>query len=296
MKKRTETYETIKISDKDSFAVNFLYNSLPGRLLLSLFVRPTVSKIFGFLMDSLPSRWFIHVFIERNNIHMDEYKNVKYKSFNDFFTREIKRELRSFPANEYDLAAPSDGKLTAYRITENSIFHIKNSAYSVNSLLRDDELAKEFMNGVCLIFRLEPDDYHRYNYIDDGEILSCQKINGVLHTVRPISQQRYKIYTENAREYTVIQTKNFGKVIQMEVGALLVGRIVNKNIGRTVKRGNEKGMFEFGGSTIVMLFQNNSVRLDDAIYKNTKEDKETIVKMGYKIGEKRCIKGKNNNE
>lgn len=286
MKHHTETYESVKISDKDSFAVNFLYNSLPGRLLLSLLVRPTVSKFFGYLMDSSPSRWFIRIFIKRNNINMDEYKQVKYKSFNDFFTREIKRELRPFPANEYDLAAPSDGKLTAYPITKDSIFHIKNSAYSVSSLLQNDKLAKEFMNGVCLIFRLEPDDYHRYNYIDDGEILSCQKINGVLHTVRPISQQRYKIYTENAREYTVIQTKNFSKVIQMEVGALLVGRIVNQSVGRTVKRGDEKGMFEFGGSTIVMLFQNNSIRLNDAIYKNTNEDKETIVKMGYRIGEK----------
>lgn len=291
MKHHTETYESVKISDKDSFAVNFLYNSFPGRLLLSLFVRPTVSKVFGTLMDSLPSRWFIRIFIKRNNINMGEYKNAKYKSFNDFFTREIKRELRAFPVNEYDLAAPSDGKLTAYPITKDSIFHIKNSAYSVNSLLQDDKLAKEFMNGVCLIFRLEPDDYHRYNYIDDGEILSCQKINGVLHTVRPISQQRYKIYTENTREYTVIQTKNFGKVIQMEVGALLVGRIVNQNVGRIVKRGDEKGMFEFGGSTIVMLFQNNSIRLDDAIYKNTNENKETIVKMGYRIGEKKMYKG-----
>ena len=83
-----------------------------------------------------------------------------------------------------------------------------------------------------------------------------------------------------------MQTINFGKVIQMEVGALFVGHIKNYMTEGAFKRGDEKGMFEFGGSTIVMLFQKNSITIDDAICKNTRQNKETIVKMGYKIGEK----------
>jgi len=271
---------------KDNLALNFLYNSLLGRVLLHLLVKPTVSKVFGFLMDRPISRFLIPIFVKRYNINMKEYKDVKYISFNDFFTREIKKELRPFPNDPSDLAAPCDGKLMAYPITADSIFYIKNSMYDVDELLQDKIHAGEFKNGVCLIFRLTPDDYHRYSYVDDGEITYHKRIKGVLHTVRPISQQWFDIYVQNSREYTVMQTINFGKVIQMEVGALFVGRITNHLTGGTFERGDEKGMFEFGGSGIVLLFQKNSITIDDAISQNTRQNKETRVQMGYKIGEK----------
>ena len=270
----------------DNLALNFLYNSLLGRVLLHLLVKPTVSKVFGFLMDRPISRFLIPSFVKRYNINMKEYKDVKYISFNDFFTREIKKELRPFPDNPYDLAAPCDGKLMAYPITADSVFYIKNSMYDVDELLQDKILADEFKNGVCLIFRLTPDNYHRYSYIDDGEITCQKKIKGVLHTVQPISQQRFDIYVQNSREYAVMQTMSFGKVIQVEVGALFVGRITNHLTGGAFKRGDEKGMFEFGGSSIVMLFQKNSITIDYAISKNSQQNKETRVQMGYKIGEK----------
>ncbi len=279
-------YETNEISYKDNIAINVLYNSLPGRVLLNILVRTSVSRFFGFLMDRPVSKLFICSFVKRNNINMEEYKDVKYISFNDFFTREIKKGLRPFPNNAYDVVAPCDGKLTAYQITADQSFCIKNSMYDVAGLLQDKILASEFMNGVCLIFRLTPDDYHRYSFIDDGEVICHKKIKGVLHTVRPISQQRYNIYAQNAREYMVMQTKYFGKVIQMEVGALFVGRITNYRTEVSFHRGDEKGMFEFGGSTVVMLFQKDVIAIDDAIYKNTQQNKETIVRMGYKIGEK----------
>ena len=271
---------------KDNLVLNFLYNSLPGIVLLHVLVKTIVSRFFGFLMDRPISRFLIRSFVERYNINIKEYEDVKYISFNDFFTRRIKKELRPFPDNPHDLAAPCDGKLMAYPITADSVFYIKNSMYDVGELLQDKILAGEFINGVCLIFRLTPDDYHRYSYIDDGEIIYHKRIKGVLHTVRPISQQRYDIYVRNSREYTVMQTINFGKVIQMEVGALFVGRIKNHMTGGAFKRGYEKGMFEFGGSTVVMLFQKNSITIDDAISKNTQQNKETRVQMGYKIGEK----------
>jgi len=217
---------------------------------------------------------------------MEEYNNSNYKSFNDFFTRDIKKGLRPFSRNENDLVSPCDGRLTAYTVKPDGTFHIKNSIYTIEDLLKDKSLADEFADGVCLIFRLTPDDYHRYAYIDDGESVSSKKITGVLHSVRPLAVGKYKVYAQNAREYEVLQTKNFGKVIQIEVGALFVGRIKNYSNGHTFKRGDEKGMFEFGGSTIVMLFQLNMISLDQAIYKNTRDNIETIVRMGSKIGEK----------
>ena len=279
-------YETDEISPKDNISVTFLYNSLPGRILLRMLIKPPVSGFFGFLMSRSVSRFFIRGFVNRNKIDMEEYKAVKYKSFNDFFTREIKNEVRFFPDNTYDVVAPCDGRLTAYQITDDSVFYIKNSVYDIDGLLQDKTLAGEFINGICLIFRLTPTDYHRYAYIDDGEILFCKRIKGVLHTVRPISQRQYNIYAQNSREYTVMQTKNFGKVIQIEVGALFVGRITNYMTRGSFKRGDEKGMFEFGGSTIVMLFQKDAISINKSICENTQQNKETIVKMGNKIGEK----------
>jgi len=281
-----KAYETQEIDYLENLLIRFLYNSLPGRLLLKLLIKTPVSKLFGFFMKSPVSRGFIRNFIKNNNIDMSEYDNVKHKSFNDFFKREIKKEGRPFTDNLHDVSAPCDGKLTAYPITSDGAFHIKSSIYTIDSLLQNKVLASEFMGGVCLIFRLTTDDYHRYSYIDNGESIGHKRIKGVLHTVRPIAGERYKIFAKNAREYEVLQTENFGKVIQIEVGALFVGRINNHKAGNTFKRGDEKGMFEFGGSTIVMLFQKGAVKIDTTIFANTQQNKETVVKMGNIIGEK----------
>ena len=282
-KKKFETYD---MSCNENLYILFLYKTLPGRIILRLLLKRTISKFLGIIMDSGISRFLIHAFIKNNNICMDEYKTTKYKSFNDFFTREIKKGGRVISTNTHEVIAPCDGKMTVYPITSDSVFRIKNSVYSVNGLLQNRQLADDFTGGICLIFRLMPDDYHRYCYIDDGEIVSQKKIKGVFHTVRPIAMQRYNIYTQNSREYAVLQTINFGKVIQIEVGALFIGRIVNHIKEGAFKRGDEKGMFEFGGSTIILLFQKDVIKADDIIYENTQQNKETIVKMGNKIGEK----------
>jgi len=284
------SYATVKISHDDTFTVRFLYDNPLGRMLLKVLIKPTISKLAGHVLNSPASRVFIKGFIKRNYIDMEECIKVKYKSFNDFFVRELKSGSRSFPSDENILAAPCDGKLTAYQITADSVFNIKNSEYSVSELLADSELATEFESGICLIFRLSPDDYHRYSFIDDGEIVCSRTIPGVLHTVRPISQKTHKVYSQNAREYALIQTNNFGSIVQMEVGALFVGRITNKTENRTVIRGDEKGMFQFGGSTVVLLLQKDRVEINEVIYENTRNDYETIVKMGSQIGiKKTCI-------
>jgi len=277
-------YEAIEISDSDKASIRFLYNTIFGRILLKLLILPFISKLAGFLLRSPASRFFIEGFIEQNSIDMEEFRDVKYKSFDDFFTREIKYGYRPLPESETDIIAPCDGKLSAYPVTTDSLFKIKRSIYSIHDLLQDAKLADEFNGGTCLIFRLSPDDYHRYIYIDDGEILHQKRIKGVLHTVQPIAYQRCDVFCRNTREYTVIQTKNFDKVIQMEVGALFVGRISNHGKNHTVKRGEEKGMFRFGGSTIILLFKKDSVDIEDAIFENTLQNKETIIKMGIKVG------------
>ena len=287
MKECAFTFETVEMLDADSIAISFLYKTIPGRVILKLLIRPTVSKLAGSILKSPATRIFISGFVKRNSINMEEYQNARYRSFNDFFIREIREEFRPFPENKHDVATPCDGKLTAHPITTDSVFHIKNSKYSVCDLLQDSQLAADYTDGVCLIFRLTPDDYHRYSFIDDGEIIDRKRIKGILHTVRPIAHQRCSVFCRNSREYTVIQTTNFGKIVQIEVGAIFVGRITNYNDCREIKRGGEKGMFQFGGSTVIMLFQKGAITVDDAIYENTIQNKETKVRMGCKIGEKK---------
>jgi len=279
------TFRAVPILDENKASIKFLYNTVFGRILLKVIIKTTVSKLAGFILGSPVSRVFIKRFITQNGIKMDAYRNVNYSSFNDFFTREIKEGYRPFPADIGSLASPCDGKLTAYPISPDSVFRIKHSSYSIKDLLQDKSLADKYSGGTCLVFRLSPDDYHRYCFIDDAEILKHRYIKGVLHTVRPIAYQYHTVFCQNSREYTVMQTKHFGRIVQIEVGALFVGKISNHKKSSIVLRGEEKGMFKFGGSTIILLFVENAVTVDGKIMKNTALNRETIVRMGEKIGE-----------
>ena len=121
-----------------------------------------------------------------------------------------------------------------------------------------------------MIFRLTVDDYHHYCYVADGRKSANVTLPGVFHTVNPAANDVYPIYKENAREYTLLKTKQFGTILMMEVGAMMVGKITNlhKNPA-TVKKGQEKGNFEFGGSTIILLIQPGKVRIDYDLIENT---------------------------
>lgn len=276
-------FPTLDISEKDTAGVNFLYHTVPGRCLLRLLICPGVSKALGAFLDTGISRYLVTPFVKSTKLDLSDYPDVPYRSFNDFFTRKVRPECRIIENDPSVLIAPCDGKLTVYPITEDAVFSIKHSAYALKDLLHDSSLAKEFEGGTCLIFRLTPDDFHRYSFPDSGRILSKKIISGVLHTVRPIAFRRYPVYLENSREYAVLETANFGKIVQMEVGALFVGRIVNYPVTEFT-RGQEKGKFEFGGSTVIMLLQKDAAVIDSQLVDNTLQNKESIVRLGVPIG------------
>lgn len=275
--------KTVKISENAKGSLYFLYDTTFGRCVLKVLTLPVVSKIVGAFMNSRLSTPMIKKFILKNNINMTEFENVKYKSYNDFFTRKILPEKRKVADNPTHFISPCDSKLTAYKITENAVFNIKGTNYSVEELLKNSKLASHYIGGTILIFRLSVDDYHRFCYTDDGYQEKNVHIKGILHTVQPISLKRYNIYKENSREYTVLHTKHFGDIIQVEVGALLVGKIKNLHENYTFKKGEEKGYFEFGGSTICQLVRSNVV-IDSDILENTHAGLETCVKYGERIG------------
>lgn len=261
-----------------------LYSTAVGRAILKPLVNPALSNLGRKLACSSVSKIFINPFINKFDINMDEYELKPYSSYNDFFTRKVKAESRPIDMNKDTLISPADGKVTVYNIDKHCNFNIKNSNYSVSSILRDDNLAKEYDNGICVVIRLSVDNYHRYCYIDNAVKGQNVFIRGKLHTVNPIAFDYFPVFKENSREYCVLDTENFGKVIQMEVGALMVGKIVNYDMKPTVSKGIEKGKFEFGGSTIVLFFKKNSVSIDEDIIQNSSQGIETLVKMGQHIG------------
>ena len=223
-------------------------------------------------------------FIKKNRIRMDDFEQRTFTSFNDFFTRRVRAERRPIDREPAHLIAPCDSKLTAFPIGEDSRFRIKGVEYTLEELLRDKALADRFLGGTLLLFRLTVGDYHRYSYVDSGLIGPETHIDGVFHTVNPAAASRYPIYRENTREFALLESEHFGSLLQMEVGAAMVGRIVNEPGNRAVRRGEEKGRFEFGGSTVIVLLQKGAAVIDEDILRNTREDVETVVHLGEKIG------------
>ena len=281
---KTRNGDIIVTNENQNKLLKKLYGSVLGRVLLKTLTAPVISRAAGIFMDSKASKLLIKPFIKRSGIDTSQYIMRDFRSYNDFFTRRVIPEKRPVDYEPSHLISPCDSKLTVHKISKNSIFRIKGSRYRVSDLLKNDFLAKRFCGGYCLIFRLEVDDYHRYCYIDNGTKTENTYIAGELHTVNPIALERYNIYKRNCREYTVLHTENFGDVVQVEVGAMMVGRIVNNDDTASFLRGEEKGRFEFGGSTIVMLFGKDSVRIDEDILRSSAEDIETVVKYGEKIG------------
>lgn len=273
---------------KESASLRFLYGTALGRLLLKPLCARWVSRCAGAFMDSALSRPLIRRFVKKNGIHLADFEDTRYRCFNDCFSRKIRPELRPIDRDPDVLVSPCDALLSAYEIKEDSVFHIKGSDYTVGGLLGGNEaLTDTYAGGLCLVFRLCVHHYHRYMYLDDGEKGENTFLKGKLHTVRPIALEKFPVFVQNCREYTVMQTEHFGTVTQIEVGALLVGKIKNHHGSHRFVRGEEKGTFLYGGSTIVVLLPRDAgVTLGGDLLQKTAEGIETEVKMGECLGKR----------
>lgn len=262
----------------------FLYNNPLGRILLKLAINPVTSRFYGWLKSRPSSAKDIPEFIAEHNIDMSDYVDRTYNSFSDFFTRHLRAGARKIDMADGALISPADSKLLVYSIDEDLKMNIKGSLYTVNELVDNKTDVSGYSDGYALVFRLCMDDYHRYCFIDKGMAVSSYKVKGKLHTVSSISKD-YKIYKENARAVNVLNTVNFGEIIQIEVGALLVGSIVNREVN-SFGKGDEKGYFEPGGSTVIILLRNETAVIDEDILEQSSQGIETVVKYGERIGNK----------
>lgn len=268
----------------NSKSVVFLCSSPFGRFLYNLTLFLQVPKIMGAFLRSPLSKFFIKGFVKKNNIDMSAFAGVKFKSFNDFFTR--KDNSRKPELSPETLISPCDSALSVFNIEENSTFKIKGFDYTLKDFFETDEFDKTFSGGNALIFRLAATDYHRYCYIDSGSLEKNHFLKGRLYSVQPVCCRTFKVYTKNRRSWTILHTQNFGDVAQVEVGAFSVGGIKNHHENYSFSKGEEKGYFDLHGSTIVMLFRKNTIKLDEEILAQTANGKETTVKYGQPIGKK----------
>ena len=311
-------------------AIYFLYNHFLGRVLLKMiFARPYFSFLRGLYYNSFLSKKDIAPFVEKYGLSKELLKK-KYQSFGDFFSRKEAVYLRE--AGKLPFYASASGKVLAYKIDEEGRiilppgvqkegagkkenFHflpleIKGNFYSIEKILRAP--CPDFLKGgTLLIFRLSLSDYHRYIFPAEGKLLRRKRIKGRLDSVRK-EAAHFKAFSENKREISLLELTGMGKILHVEVGAMLVGHIHNhfrsktfsdkgaqnkrKNLGEKTTKfnrgyqqtfrftaGEEKGYFSLGGSTIVELL-NEKIVIDEDLFENTNKGLETKLEIGERIG------------
>ncbi|MBU3217778.1 phosphatidylserine decarboxylase [Clostridium estertheticum] len=286
--RKQNKYEIEKVAGEKY--LNWSYSSPSGKGLVELLLKKKLfSKLYGYYCDTKISSKKIKDFIKVLDIDMSMYDKSynEYSSFNEFFIRSLKPGARIIDKNDNILISPCDGKISAYEnINLNKIVQIKGFTYSLKELLQDDKIHNLYNEGTCLIFRLSPTDYHRFHFIDNGVCGGTTKIKGHYYSVNPVALKNInKLFCQNKREWSVFHSDNFGDTIYIEVGATCVGTIIQSySKDSRVIKGDEKGYFKFGGSTVIILFKKNAVKIDDNLLIQTQLGFETAVLMGEKIG------------
>lgn len=270
--------------------LDWLYHNPVGEAtLFTIAKRKFITSIYGDMMDDPSSASKIKPFVKEYEVDLSIAQKQNFTSFNDFFTRKLKSEARPIVADSLAAASPADGKILAYSNVKNSDFYIKGFRFNVDSFLSNPELSKKYEDGSMIVFRLAPPDYHRYHFPVSGTTASSNtKIDGFYYSVSPLAlRKKAEIFCLNKREYSVIKNPVFGDVVMVEVGATMVGSMIQTYTGTIVKKGEEKGYFKFGGSTVVLLFEKDKIKIDKDLLVNTSKGIETTIKVGEQIGVKK---------
>ncbi len=270
--------------------LQWLYNTATGNLVCRLLTSNRLfSAAYGRFHGSGISRFKIRPFVKKMKINMTEpLKQIDdFVSFNDFFTRRIHPSVRPIDDRQGVCTAPADGKVLAYeKIDADTTFGIKRCTFNLRDFLKDDVLARMYSGGSVLISRLSLADYHHFHFPDSGVAHQVRPIRGHYHAGGPYSRTRLlPFYTENYRMQTLLNSDHFGWIVMVEVGALAVGSISQSyEPGKRVSKGDHKGNFELGGSTVVLLFEKGSIRFCKDLLDNTKNEIETFVRFGDRVG------------
>ena len=266
--------------------MEFFYNTAIGRFLANILFRTGILSIASKYFRTKHSTWIIDNYIKNNNIDMEQFEEKEYESFADFFIREKKNI--SIEKNENVLISPCDSFLSMYNIGDDSIFTIKGIPYSLDELLPDGS-GNKYKGGMCLVYRLEARDFHHFCFIDNCSDAEAKLIPGKLHSVQPIAIEKVPVFRQNRRYYHEMKTENFGDVMQIEVGAVLVGDVYYEKVQGKALKGQRAGHFELCGSTIMQLFTKETmdkISIYEHISDMLKTSEEIKVEMGQGIGVK----------
>ena len=265
--------------------IEHLYKTALGRSFVKIMQKAGLFRLTSWYLKTKPSKLMINRYIKKNEIDMTPFQNQRYNCFADFFARQ--RSDIVFNNNKDCFCSPCDGLLTIYPVTDELIIPMKGSWYMLDDLIPDTDLAWKYTNGLCCVFRLQAKDYHHFYTFDDMSVEKTVYIPGFLHSVQPCACNKVQVYRQNRRWYSVLNTQNFGKVIQIEVGAMLVGGVSFCNTEAKLTRGDKMGNFELAGSTIVVFFDQytkNKLFFYDEYQKAIGGSTEIPVSVGKPIG------------
>lgn len=270
--------------------LRWTYESGLGRMALNLVVkRALASRYYGWRMNWMFSAQKILPFIAEYNLDVDEFakKPYAFKNFNQFFYRALKPGARPIAPGDGVAVLPADGRHLAFQHVDTADgFYAKGQQFSLKSFLGDAELAAQYAGGAMLISRLCPVDYHRFHFPVAGRPGEPRLINGALYSVSPVALRGNLAYLwENKRLVTLVESPKFGRVAVCEIGATMVGTIAQTYVpGRDVAKGDEKGLFKFGGSCVVTLFQPGKIKFDADLLEHSAQQREVYAKMGERLG------------
>ncbi len=268
-------------------ALRFAYETLLGRTLWPvLFGSRAVSAILGHYYDSPRSKSKVAALANLPGCEPAEAEKpwTEYPSFNAFFTRRLKAGAR--PLGE-GLMSPADGRLLIYPNASLDVaFPLKGARRTLRQVLalsKDEYLPFAALDIV--VVRLAPVDYHRYHFPTDCTVNGSPRvIRGKYHSVNPIALLRYPdVYADNERQITRCEA-SWGTFFIIEVGAFGVGTIKQTFVSQTPRKGDEKGYFKFGGSTVILALPAGKVTFDADLLAHSKEGIETRVRANERIG------------
>uniref|UniRef100_A0A0D9VAJ8 Phosphatidylserine decarboxylase proenzyme 2 n=1 Tax=Leersia perrieri TaxID=77586 RepID=A0A0D9VAJ8_9ORYZ len=295
--RRTKRLVEEVIDGKIVLSMRALYQSKVGLTLIDTGVKDLLKNLSekqGKKMSSPESAKDIPKFLElfKDQINLDEVKDPleSFKTFNEFFIRQLKPGARPIACYEQDSIATcaADSRLMAFSsVDEGTRLWIKGRKFSIEGLLGKDVHSNALCNGSLVIFRLAPQDYHRFHVPVSGTLEKFVEIPGCLYTVNPIAvNSKYcNVFTENKRVVSIISTSEFGKVAFVAIGATMVGSIeFLKKEGEYVHKGDEFGYFAFGGSTVICVFEKDAIQFNADLIANSDRSLETLVSVGMPLG------------
>jgi phosphatidylserine decarboxylase len=244
------------------------------------------------------TRWSareIEPFVRKYHIDMGEFEPVAYRSFAEFFDRRFRAGVRKFPSAPGEMGAFAEARYFAWdRVAAEQRFPVKGHSLSPEQILGNAQRARPFIGGPVLLVRLAPVDYHHVHYPDHGRTLDHDRRGHRLWTVNwHALLNKPDILFSNERNINILATRHFGRLAFVEVGALSVGRIVQVHpLDAPFQRGEEKSVFRFGGSAIVVFGEPRMWRPSDDLLEHTKGGRRDVRAARRTRGPAKSISGR----